>query len=525
MLTRRVVVLSLLALLLVPVAHAGLIDVHDFSLSPAVLVGDQTQNGSKPKIPALLTGAAEASGHRRGLFIFVDLHDMLLEGADQVDVINTVDESGALDRARSGQCRSAGTCSVEKTFRHPRGTVLPGSDAILYFDTAEANFTLRAPFAITTLLRLPKDLGGKSLQNLEFEQSLVAAGDELHAQGNATVSTGFVFLKFNSNESRLTLAGDEGEGTYSGTRYIFRFAGPLSFTATADGIILPFAADATLRLEPTTRANLDAHFKPENVNKIFGAMGSNATILGKELADNLQPLAPVLNGVVLGDVANASVGGKAYGNSSFALVRFQSLFLVPTAGGGAQATGRSTFVVFGGGLYTTEKGVDLGPLQLPYLSLVLWVLAAGAIVAAFLLKPIVGLAPVGGFGTVRLTGWIFHAVALVIAFILWDREVAAFLGTSFLTLFAKGASGSGPAFLAIVAAEFFPLAIAHFAIGMPLRFIVNSGLKLGGLQRARGIGKGIGNLATWGLGAPFIPFFLNGLLGFLLDAAQKALSG
>jgi hypothetical protein len=67
-----------------------------------------------------------------------------------------------------------------------------------------------------------------------------------------------------------------------------------------------------------------------------------------------------------------------------------------------------------------------------------------------------------------------------------------------------------------------PFAIAAVLFGLPMRFITNGALKLGGLKRAGGFGKGVGNLAIWGIGAPFIPLLLNpflspvvGLLGNL----------
>jgi hypothetical protein len=73
--------------------------------------------------------------------------------------------------------------------------------------------------------------------------------------------------------------------------------------------------------------------------------------------------------------------------------------------------------------------------------------------------------------------------------------------------------------------EIITFSLATLLFGMPIRFLVNSGLKLGGLKKARGVGKGVGNLAVWGLGAPFIPFMLNGVVGTIIDALQKSLGG
>jgi hypothetical protein len=142
-----------------------------------------------------------------------------------------------------------------------------------------------------------------------------------------------------------------------------------------------------------------------------------------------------------------------------------------------------------------------------------------------MLKPIVAASQISAFGAIRLVGILFHVLALVLAFILWDFELKHFLGTSLLGIFTSGGLGQGTALIITAFFELVPFGMAGLMFGLPVRFVVNNGLKLGGLKKAGGIGKGVGNLATWGLGAPFIPFFLNGIVGPIISALGKALGG
>lgn len=505
---------------LAPGAEAALTKSYSFQVElPLVKFG---QNQSKDGLGVtLLTGRFEGGAERTGLYGFVSVRSGTITDASKVEVLNTKDQAGAINRAISGQCASAQACAVEATVHNPTVSVTHNSTLILYSETA-LNYTATAPFLLMTLAQPPKDLGGGAIQNLTTEPSLLLVGDALAASGRAANQSNAIYAFLPNDNSTLTIADQNQSKQYTGGKFVFRFYGTPQFAMASSGMLLPFQGDsAHASVTPATGAALRDQFRPETVNDVLRSFGSNQSIVSGGAAKQFREIAPILNGVLFGGVENPVVDAKSRQNASLSLIRFSTIDLYATQGG-ARASGSSPFVLLGPGFYTTASGFSLGVLAVPSLSIFLWLLAAGAIVASFVLKPIVAPQQAGGMGTIRLIGLGFHALALVLAFILWDAEIRQFLGTSLITLITSGQAQG--AMLAITAVfELVPFWSALLLLGMPVRFIVNSGLKLGGLKKARGIGKGVGDLAAWGLGAPFIPFFLNGFISTIIEALSKAI--
>lgn len=526
----RIAAPLLLLAVAVPGAQAALIPAYDFTVyvaplnlgeSQATSGGDEGLFGGRNL--TLVTGFVSATGERQGLYGFVGVNEGIVRSATRVDVINAQDLAGAQQRAISRQCNTFETCVVEKTFQNPTATLSFNSTFLLHSNATQFNYTVQAPFGISTILSPPKELAGAAFGNYTLEQSLLVVGDGLFGGGRLLGTSNEVFGYLPLANSTLTLSDANGSTPYSGTQYLFRFYGSPTFEMKPTGAIVPFVGTVQATFRPSTAEDLAAHFRLETLNEVVGRFGNQTIVLPPEIEREIRQLSSILNGVLLGSAAEPLVDKHTIGPVDFALIRFQRITLVPAAPLGAQGDGRSSFVLLGPeGFYTVKSGARMGPLLVPAFSFVLWLLAAGAIATGFVLKPLFAAPQVGGFGLIRLSGLFFHAFAFVLAFVLWDAEIKRFLGTSLLTLFTQGAFGQYVSLGVAAVFQLVPFALASLLFGMPIRFVINSGLKLGGLKRARGVGKGVGNLATWALGAPFIPLFLNGFIRQVLSAAQSA---
>lgn len=509
-------VLTLGVLSLAPSVQAGLISKHTFQVGIDVVSfeGGKEQNVTDLGL-TLMTGQIDANGERKGLYGFVNVRSLTFSNIEKIEVVNTKDQAGALQRALQGQCSGAEACLIEKTWTNPVVSLFENSTMVLFANSTAVNHTEKAPFGLALLVEPPKDLAGGSLGNLSTEQSGLLMGDQLTGTGRLASAPGTngLYAILPNNQSSLTIVSGDESRTYSGGDIVFHFYGPTQWEVAAAGLLVPFQGDSEIRLSPSPGNVLREQFNVQAVNDVFKSLGSNNSVVPPEVASNFNAIAPILNGVLFGGLAAPVVDQEAREDAKLALIRFSHITVKPAAEGGATASGRTDFLMFGtNGFYTDKTGTNLGFLRVPTLAWILWGLAIGAIIAGFALKPLVAPAQVGAFGAVRLVGLVFHILALTLAFVLWDFEIQAFLGTSLITLFADGALGSGPILVITAFFQLVPFFAAGFLFGLPVRFLVNNGLKLGGLKKAGGIGKGIGDLAIWGLGAPFIPFFLNGVI-------------
>ncbi|HLE47985.1 MAG TPA: hypothetical protein VI818_06785 [Candidatus Thermoplasmatota archaeon] len=515
-------------------AQAGLVKKYEFSVDVAALdFGGEQQGGQSLKL-ALLTGQFDATGSRQGLHGFVAVSEGAVTNASKIEVINTEDSAGIAQRC--GPLVLAGerdlgklmenSCAAERTFFSANMTLGPQANLLLYNDAARFNHTSGAGFALVTLFKPPQDLAGGSVANLSItlETSLLAVGQAIASAGHLETPSNKTYSFLPDENSTVIVSDGIQSQEYRGRQYLFRFYGQPDYDIESTGLLVPFVANTTAEMRPTAESVLRDEFRPESINVVLKSFGSSEEVVNAEFADGARQIAPILNGVFFGTAGASTVNEETQDEFELGLIRYGHVILTPTTAG-AVATGKSDFLLLGtNGFYTTQKGVMLGPMAMPNLAMILWVLAAGAIIGGFVLKPALAGPQLGGFGLIRLIALIFHGVAFILSFLLWDNEVHDFLGTSLVRTISDSGFSQVTVLGVTALFEVVPYFLGLFMFGMPIRFIVNSGLKMGGLQKARGIGKGIGNLAVWGLGTPFIPFFLNGLVQPFVDALQNALS-
>lgn len=517
--------------LLLPSASALLVPSLDFlgNFVATDVFGAVDREG-KEGIPdlALFMGEAKANGTEDGLFLFVDVEEGVVENASRVEVYDTSGDLSAVDQEEFLRTsRPIHKAFNNATIRLPRG----GNASFVVAADAPVNFTAASPYALGMVVRPPQDLGSDAI-DFAATRGLALLGSDCRFDStlvdNSTVEE-HLLLFVPGNQTRIFVSNATSNGTFTGDQFVYVVQDSAAVHVRGGAVLVPFEGNVTAEFRPADANRLESGFDLSAIDRLTGSFktegesNESKNLIPAEIADNLDVIAPILNGALVGKLNGTfSLGAKPVDLGDFTFLRYSHLTVDGLNSTVVTYQGSGRFLLVGDGLATTKTVAALGPLRLPALSIFLWVLAGAAIALGFVLKPFVRPEQIGAFGLIRLVGWIFHGLALLVALLLWDGEIKSLLGTSLLTIFTGGAGGQGVALAIVGAFELVPLTFAFLFFAYPVRFVVNSLLKLGGIKKARGIGKGVGDLAAWGLGAPFIPVFLNVVVGALLKGISGA---
>lgn len=517
---------------LVPGASAAIVPSHFFEglahVSDLEQLGGNEGSGNSDVL--LWTGAAAATGPERGLFLFLSNDRAVVSNVTRVEVYDSSGNAASIDPKEFNQTRRP----IHKAYEDATITFPRHGTFLAYAESRALEFDAATPFAFSLAIRPPADLGGGVI-NITENREVVLVGNHTRFDGQMRGASSTALLLSTDATRPVAIAGGGKAGNFTGNKFVYRIYQNADFDTQGQGIGLPLRGNTSVTFTPAEGKDFRDNFNltaindvVQEISKSTKAASGNSTqdepkdLLPKDLAETIGSIGPFFNGALLGHINGTfSFAGRDRTPGDITLLRYSTF----TVGPGLNTTsmsyeGRGRFLLVGDRLASTQSVANVGPIPMPVISIVLWLLAIGAIVAGFLLKPFTP-PPLPLFGFTRLIGWIAHGVLLLISLLLWDHEIKVLIGSSLLTLFANGAFGQGVALAIIGSFEIVPLILAFAFFGYPVRFLVNSGLKLVGLKRARGIGKGLGDLAAWLLGAPFIPVFLNVVVGALL----KAISG
>lgn len=511
----------------VPSASAAFVPKHSFSASiEATVFGNETEQNPFDRL-GFLTGGMTWGADARGVFVFSDAGTFRGLQIDRVEVVNvTAWQSGNLRTLPRNEIFDLASLSAS-----------PGSSLFMVPDDVGIAYSCQADFALSTFLRLPDEL----FEVLEPSPGttngshMASSGQDQTCDLQQTGPTASTFIRLLNNESSIVVSAANREPqNFTGTDWAFQLRGTPVYEARADGILTPFKGTASALLKTYGGTDVNERFTLAPLQRMLSHLMADGEDIqegngeaGEDPLSALRDIAPVLDGVVLGNLSGpVRVDGEEFKAGGWSFIRFDRLEVAAVAGDASVAiSGESRLIAVDGDVYETRSAVELGPLHIPTLSILLWLVAAGAIVASIFLKPLVGASEVKNFGLIRLLGFIFHILAMVAAFILFDLEVKAVLGTSLLTLLLVGGGAQGMALGLVAFFQLLPFALAAVFFGLPMRFIANSALRFGGLRGAKGFGKGVGNLATWGLGAIFLRVLLGGFLGLALDLMSGITAG
>jgi hypothetical protein len=172
-------------------------------------------------------------------------------------------------------------------------------------------------------------------------------------------------------------------------------------------------------------------------------------------------------------------------------------------------------VFLGDHLYTLQAPESDQGVALPLFIIALWALSLGVFL---FLRMYPFKKKEGGkkWNTqiLKKYGLLIHVAALLIVFILMDREISFQFGVSALdVLFGQGAS---VILAGILLVELIMWVVGFIVVALPLRMIINSIIKYIGIDKeGKVIGKSLGALGIWIFSALYVKLMINLLFLFL----------
>ncbi|UCD14253.1 MAG: hypothetical protein JSW60_02235 [Thermoplasmatales archaeon] len=162
-------------------------------------------------------------------------------------------------------------------------------------------------------------------------------------------------------------------------------------------------------------------------------------------------------------------------------------------------------IFLGDHLYTTQAKESKNGVAFPFPLVIVWAIAIGLFLMFhfYIKKDAKELDE-----KVKRYALIFHIVALIVAFILMDREISYQFGISAIdAIFGQGISLVLAVFVII---ELVMWILGYLLLAFPVHLITMSGLKMIGIGKdGKGIGKGVGAFFIWIFCAFYVKLIVN----------------
>jgi hypothetical protein len=265
-----------------------------------------------------------------------------------------------------------------------------------------------------------------------------------------------------------------------------------------------------------------------NATQLFGGAPGGQGAAGADASQALTQLttiSPIFDGAVLvvqppgnaTDAASAPIDAtlskQPIDASPFAFLRSRDLAL-SWSGGQVGVQGDSTTTVTKSG-FATAPPLVVG--FVPLLSVLLWLVAIGAVVLFFVKRPPASK----GRWSLRGIGWLVYLVVLLGVFWVWDRSFAATFGTSVLTQLFGGGAGFEQLAL-IFGVEFIPWTICVLLFALPVRIALGVALRYRGEGSSfKGVAKAGGLVSLAVLGPLYALWVVNVMLAGVLAFGPK----
>lgn len=177
-------------------------------------------------------------------------------------------------------------------------------------------------------------------------------------------------------------------------------------------------------------------------------------------------------------------------------------------------SGEYKLIFLGDHLYTSQAKESNEGVSFPYIMVIIWIVAF----ALFLLShykikiftPILFKKEIDESLDTKIKKYVlvFHIAALIIAFILMDREISFQFGMSAID--AVIGQGVSLILLGFVIVELIMWVFGFLLLAIPLRMITNFGLRIIGIGKGgKGIGKGVGAFGMWIFCAFYVKLIIN----------------
>jgi len=196
--------------------------------------------------------------------------------------------------------------------------------------------------------------------------------------------------------------------------------------------------------------------------------------------------------------------------SGFGFARSNGFDVTITGGRTPETTvsGDCKLIFLGDHFYTSQAKDSENGVAFPFLLVIPWALAIGLyLLFRFYLKKETKT-NVELDGKIKRLALIFHIVALIVAFILMDREVSFQFGISAID--AVLGQGISPVFAVFITVELVMWVLGYLIMAIPIYIIAKYGLKFIELGKGgKGICKGVSALFIWFFCAIYLKLIAN----------------
>lgn len=473
----------LLVLLVLPLAGAQINGPRDYEAAYAF--SDPDQDAYINVISGEPEVHVDGSG---GPFVFFDTAEWSVESLHKVCYLRTVPPLKSCVEGDVSIVMSAG-----------------GDAAIEFGLPSEGTYTADHALAMFLTQR------GDDVNGLQLDQSVLLPS--INGQMTFTsIPDVAAFLAPGAPSGFLVPASDDSEvlilkdgvpvQTIEGKNRLEMYGSPSIAPFTVTNAILPFkeGSDASfVPAEPTAAAEgLDP-------NKIAQLLSDLAAASENEREGDSAPDNPVQES--LSEVLDAAMlrlpNPQAQNTSAdgFSMVLFETLQVRNTGAPQLAYAGDAALQYEDGEIVGAQELYGVWYIQLPWWGWALWVVAIGLFIARLASKPDKHHEK---WDQYKWVGWVAGAVTLLLVLFLCDLEMRSVWGTSVLT-----SDTSGTAFWVTFAAQFLITGLVLGVVAWPVNIIVKNGLLLARQGTFMGLGKPIGLLLAYLLGATLFLAYLE----------------
>ena len=396
-------------------------------------------------------------------------------------------------------------------------------DGIFVMGTGPDNITVDTElnFAISSIAQIGLTEGNET----PFLALIANEQIPLNYDGNS-----IAIAKF-TGEGNITLNDSNGTEIWNGdsTEKIF-FIKDSNISPIQESLIYAFPLSkteqkiATLSIKPANSEYMNTSFLLSEISNTSTSIEqfnlSSFTGYIEQYEELIETASIIVNGgmVLIGTNDPIIIDSTEQEFENFGFARGNEYTVTINGGGQPKATinGNYKLIFLGDHLYTAQAKESEDGLSFPILIVILWIIAIALfIIFKYYLK----------FETnknleekIKKYTFIFHIGALILSFILLDREISFQFGVSALDAIFGG--GIPLILLALLLVEGIMWVIGYVSFAIPVTLISKQGLKTIGIgKEGKGISKGIGALSIWVFCAIYVKLFVNIIFLFINPSA------
>lgn len=250
-----------------------------------------------------------------------------------------------------------------------------------------------------------------------------------------------------------------------------------------------------------------------------------------QIINQFQPLitslSPILDGglILINTEDTVVIDGAVKSFSQFGFARGNTFdIIISNQTQNPTISGDFKLVFLGDHMYTSQAKESQIGVSFPLLIFSIWVIALVLFVLFRFYPKLFSTSPLKNIDEqqaqkIKKYGFLFHLIAIIVVFILIDREISFQFGTSVLdALFSFNFSLILFAFIGI---QLLLWSVGFLALALPIKIISNSILQYLGMQKSTtsSIAKGIGVFGIWVFTAVYVKLVIN-LIFLFINASE-----